>query len=198
MQYSTSREGVLQYCSKDVTKSEPRSQSLKEIFTTIVCGFREGNSSLGAVQKLLINTVGERDYSLQETCHLLLHLPMIKSSRDFVILSLDGSRVVEDRLGKGQRASIVNHYTGRRNSPHFNIMTLLEFARQYSMPKSLGCEPSCRSRRIVVIPRPYVSPDPGSNKYVFFLKNCNSITIKSMNLNICMWKCIIMYWGIEV
>ena len=58
-----------------------------------------------------IQRVRETILSAQETCHLLLQLPMIKSSRDFVILSLDGSRVVEDRLGKGQRASIVNHYT---------------------------------------------------------------------------------------
>ena len=33
------------------------------------------------------------------------------------------------------------------------------------MPKSLGCEPSRRSRRIVVIPRPYISPDPAGDKY---------------------------------
>ena len=168
MQYIVSRQRVLQYCTKYVTKSEPRSQSLKELFTTIVHGLREGNSSLKAVQKLLINTVGERDYSAQETCHLLLQLPMFKGSRDFVILSLDGSRAIEDRLEEGQSAtalSIVDHYMARPNSPHFNNMTLLEFARQYSMPKSLGAEPTRRSRRIVVIPRPYVSPDPGSEKY---------------------------------
>ena len=44
-------------------------------------------------------------------------------------------------------------------------MTLLEFARQYSMPKTLGAGPTPRSRRIVVIPRPYVSPDPAGEKY---------------------------------
>ena len=140
MQYIVSRQRVLQYCTKYVTKSEPRSQSLKEIFTTIVRSLREGNSSLKAVQKLLINTVGERDYSAQETCHLLLQLPMFKTSRDFVILSLDGSRAVQDHLQEGQRAtalSIVDHYMGRPDSPRFNTMTLLEFARQYSMPKTL-------------------------------------------------------------
>ena len=103
MQYIVSRQRVLQYCTKYVTKSEPRSQSLKEIFTTIVRSLREGNSSLKAVQKLLINTVGERDYSAQETCHLLLQLPMFKASRDF-ILSLDGSRAVEWR-----RVSVPQH-----------------------------------------------------------------------------------------
>ena len=110
MQYIVSRERVSQYCTKYVTKSEPRSQSLKEIFTTIV---QEGNSSLKAAQKLLINTVGERDYSAQETCHLLLQLPMLKALRDCVILSLDGSHAVEDHLEEGQRGtalSIVDHY----------------------------------------------------------------------------------------
>ena len=168
IQYIVSRQRVLQYCTKYVTKSEPRSRSLKEIFTTIVRGLREGNTSLNAVQKLLINTVGERDYSAQETCHLLLQLPMFKASRDFIILSLDGSRAVEDHLEEGQRAtalSIIDHYMERPDSPHFNCMTLLEFARQYSMPKTLGAEPTHRSRRIVVIPLPYVSSDPAGEKY---------------------------------
>ena len=64
MQYIVSRRRVIEYCTKYVTKSEPRSQSLKEVFTTIVC------SPLKAVQKLLINSIGERDYTAQETCHL--------------------------------------------------------------------------------------------------------------------------------
>ena len=135
MQYIVSHQRVLQYCTKYVTKGEPRSKSLKEIFTTIVRGLREGNTSLKAVQKLLINTMGERDYSAQKTCHLLLQLLMFKASRDFVILSLDGSCAVEDHLEEGQRAtvlSIVDHYMGRPDSPYFNSLTLMEFARQYS------------------------------------------------------------------
>ena len=113
MQYIVSRCKVIEYCTKYVTKSEPRSQSLKDIFTTIVRNLKEGNNSLKAVQKLLINTVGERDYSAQETHHLLLQLPMFKSSRDFIILSLDGSRAVEDRLDEEQHAtapSTIDHY----------------------------------------------------------------------------------------
>ena len=68
------------------------------------------------MQKLLINTVEEKDYYVQETCHLLLQLPMIKASCDFVILSLDGCHAVEDHLEEGQCAialSIVGHYVGR-------------------------------------------------------------------------------------
>ena len=168
MQYIVSRHKVIEYCTKYVTKSEPRSQSLKETFTTIVHSLKEGNTSLKAVQKLLINTVGERDYSAQETCHLLLQLPMFKSSREFIVLSLDGSRAVEDQLEEGQHAtapSIVDHYMHRPSSSEFSNITLMDFAREYSMPKVLGSEPPRRSKRIVVIPRPYCSRDSAGPKY---------------------------------
>ena len=168
MQYIVSRQRVLQYCTKYLTKSEPRSQSLKDLFTTIIHSLKDSNTSLKAVQKLLMNTVGERDYSAQETCHLLLQLPMFRVSQDFIILSLDGSRAVEDHLEEGQHAtalSIVDHYMGRPDSSHFNGMTLLEFARQYSMPKALRADPTPRTRCIVVIPQPYISPDPAGKKY---------------------------------
>ena len=120
------------------------------------------------MQKLLINSIGERDYSAQETCYLLLQLPMFKASRDFIVLSLDGSRAVEDRLEEAQHAtapSTVDHYMHRPNTSQFNSMTLLEFARQYTMPKTMGSEPSHRSKSIVVIPRPYCSPDPTGPNY---------------------------------
>ena len=89
---TVSRRKVIEYCAKYATKSEPRSQPLKEIFATIVRSLKDDSSPLKAMQKLLINSVGERDFSAQETCHLLLQLPMFKASRDFIVLSLDGSR----------------------------------------------------------------------------------------------------------
>ena len=63
MQYIVSRRRVIEYCTNYVTKSEPQSQPLKDIYTTIVRGLQEGNTSLKVVQKLLINTAGARDYS---------------------------------------------------------------------------------------------------------------------------------------
>ena len=97
MQYCVSRHKVIEYCAKYATKCEPRSQPLKETFTTIVRSLKEDSTSLKAVQKLLTNSVSDRDFSAQETCHLLLHLPMFRTSRDFVVLSLDGSCAVEER-----------------------------------------------------------------------------------------------------
>ena len=92
--YIISQKKVIEYCTKYVT----RSQSLRDVYTSIVCSLKEGNNSLKAVQKLLINSVGEREYSAQETCHLLLQLPLVNTSRDFIVVNLDGSRAIEDHL----------------------------------------------------------------------------------------------------
>lgn len=48
----------------------------------------------------------ERDYSVQETCHLLLQLPMVRTSRDFVYLSLDGSRQLDNQLEEGASVTV--------------------------------------------------------------------------------------------
>ena len=49
---------------------------LKDVYAAVV---NDDDKSLKAVQKLPINTTAERDYSAQETCHLLLQLPMFMS-----------------------------------------------------------------------------------------------------------------------
>ncbi len=128
MQFIISRRRVIDYCTKYVTKSEPRSETVKDTFTRIVRG---RNKSLKTVQKLLIHTVGDRDYSAQDTCHILLQLPMYNASRDFITLSLDGSRAVEERIqqdGRGTALSILDHYLARPSTPTYSTLTTLEYA----------------------------------------------------------------------
>ena len=167
MQYCVSRRKVIEYVTKYATKSEPRSLPLREVYANIVRSLREDNTSLKAVQKLLINSVGDRDYSAQETCHLLLQLPLIRSSRDFTILSLDGSRQVQSQMENDTQAtvsSILDHYVQRPTNTTFDGMKLLHFAQNYSMPKDLGSEPKRHKTKVVIV-RPYCSPDPSGPKY---------------------------------
>lgn len=44
-------------------------------------------------------------------------------------------------------------------------MTIVEYAQQYTMPKELGAQPNMRSKKVIVITRPYYSPDPAGPKY---------------------------------
>ena len=173
MQYCYSRRKVIEYCSKYATKSEPRSQPLKDTYKKIVSQLDDNDRSLKAVQKLLISSVGERDYSSQETCHLLLQLPLYITTRDFIILSLDGSRAVDDKLDPDKPAtvpSILDNYRIRPSSSQFESMTLLHFAQHFSNPRNHGGEPNPRQKKVVVVVRPYISPEPNGPQYEQYCK----------------------------
>ena len=84
------------------------------------------------------------------------------------MLSLDGSCAVEDHLDEDQPATALSalaHYIGRPTTPKFNEMTLLHYVQQFAMPKQLGSNPSRRRKAVVVIVRPYFSPDPSGPNY---------------------------------
>ena len=173
MQYCVSKTKVINYCAEYATKSEPRSQPLKDVYKHVIKGLGDSDTSLKAVQKLLINSVGERDYSAQETSHLLLQLPLFMASRDFVVLSLDGSRALSDRLDDDHAAtnlSSLDHYKARPDSPLFNSLTLLKFMQEYKVTKGDESRPTCRAKEVVVIVRPFLSPEPGGPKYKQYCK----------------------------
>ena len=120
---------------------------------------KDDSTVLKVIQKLLINSVGERDFSAQETCHLLLQLPLIKSTRDYIILSLDGSCQVQERPEEGETSratapSTLDHYTRRPSNYTFEFMTLLHVSQHYTMPKELGSTPKHHKMKIVSV-RPY-------------------------------------------
>ncbi|CAG8693782.1 19014_t:CDS:1 [Cetraspora pellucida] len=80
---------ALQYVAKYASKSEPCSATFLEILNSILHNSNSSDSSLSAFQRLLLYTVAERDISAQETCHLLLGIPLYHSSRRFVTLNLN-------------------------------------------------------------------------------------------------------------
>ena len=129
----------------------------------------DNGSSLKMVQKLMISSVGERDYSAQETCHLLMGLPMYRASRDFVYLTLDGSRQVDSNQEEGTAivtlASQLDHYINRITGTEMEELSLLEFVQKFRMPKCIGVAPIRRKKEIVVIVIPYCPPDPQGPKY---------------------------------
>jgi len=80
---------ALQYIAKYASKTETRSEAFSEILNQILNDSEQDDSSLGVFQRLLLHTIAERDISAQETCHLLLGIPLYHSSRQFVTLNLN-------------------------------------------------------------------------------------------------------------
>ena len=161
LQYVVSKQKVTKYVAKYATMSEPRSKALQEVYRSIMKNINDDGTPLKVVQKLLTSTVGERDFSAQETCHLLLMLPMVRSSRDFVVLSLDGSREVDDNSNWSQ----LDQYCACPDTVDFNQLSLLEFVEQYKIPKKKGVAFVPRKKEVLVIPRPYCSPDLDGPQY---------------------------------
>ena len=184
MRYLISKQKVIEYCAKYATKSEPHSQTVRETFQIIINSLKQGSSSVTAVQKLLIKSIGEHDFSAQETCRLLLQLPMYNSSRNFVVLSLDSSHLVQN-AEDGQISttpSILDHYIHRPSASPFSNMRLLTFARRYIMPKEISTEPTCMRKEVIVVVRPYCSPDPNRPNYEQYCKQKLMLDIKFQQL----------------
>lgn len=61
------------YMTKYIAKSEIKSKSAADIFSESIS---PSNTTGTALRKCMIKSVGERDFSAQETAHLLLSLPL--------------------------------------------------------------------------------------------------------------------------
>jgi hypothetical protein len=96
---------ALQYISKYASKAEPRSMAFSEIFTQILNNSNPNEPSLTSIQKLLLNSVAERDISAQETSHLLLSIPLYHTSRTFVTLNIK-EEVARWICGTGRRDNV--------------------------------------------------------------------------------------------
>ncbi len=147
MQYCVSKRKVIEYITKYATKCEPRSQTMKEVYSNIVRKLKDDSSALKIVHKLLVNSVGERDFSAHETCHLFFQLPLVKSTRHYIILSLDqvGERPEDGETSRGTAPTILDHYTHRPSNSTF------EFITSPSTTKQLGSTPKHHKIKIKAV-----------------------------------------------
>ena len=84
------------------------------------------------------------------------------------LVSSDGSREVDDNLEADKPVTVksqLDQYCARQDTGDFNKLTLLEFVKQYKIPKKKGVAFVTRNKEVLVIPRPYCSPDPDGPLY---------------------------------
>lgn len=88
----------VEYLTKYAAKGEPRSPLLKQAFNSIVQSADNSSNSHKAIKKVVMKTLGERDYAAQETMHHLLSLKLHSSSFNVIPVSLNGSRRVRTNV----------------------------------------------------------------------------------------------------
>ena len=67
----------VEYLTKYAAKGEPRSPILKQAFNSIVQNVDNNTDPHRAIKKIVMKSLGERDYAAQETMHHLLSLNSI-------------------------------------------------------------------------------------------------------------------------
>lgn len=152
--------------AKYAAKGEPRSQTVSTIFDTCVASASNNSNVHSTLRRAMIRAVGERDFSSQETAHLLLSEPLMSCSYMFVTLSLTGSRsLARDESGELTiQQSLFDRYAVRTTQMD---MGLVQFASEFSLCKG---EIRRRSSPAIVGTFPYYSPNPRGDKYDQYCK----------------------------
>lgn len=90
VQCIVSLSAVLNYIAKYATKGEPRSKAIEELLNDALS--KGDDKAVTAIQNLFIRTCSERDYSAQETFHIVMGWPLYHSSRSFVKVNVDNEQ----------------------------------------------------------------------------------------------------------
>ncbi|GBC48412.2 ATP-dependent DNA helicase PIF1 [Rhizophagus irregularis DAOM 181602=DAOM 197198] len=155
---------ALQYISKYASKSEPKSVAFTEIFNQILNKSNSDDNSLASIQKLLLNSIAERDISAQETCHLLLGIPLYHSSRQNVLLNLNeeaprcvqgtGSRENDEdtimERGRTTRSPLRKYWDQDDQLEDFSLYRLY-LTHKYTNGKWVKCK---KENIVRILPRP--------------------------------------------
>ena len=155
-------EACARYMAKYASKGEPRSQPLSSIFKSSVDRLVDESDARTALRSAMVRSVGERDFSAQETAHQLLSLPLVSCTFSFVTLSLDGGRPLTKNLQSGEQVihlSLLDHYATRSGLPDMNLM---QFVSNYSVFRA---EVQKRPSPVIVRAFPQYSSNPRSEQY---------------------------------
>ena len=131
----------VEYLTKYAAKGEPRSPLLKEAFNSIVKNANSTSHPHKAIKKVVMKTLGERDYAAQETMHHLLSLKLHSSSFTVIPVSLNGSRRVQTNSSNNHSDTCTNNslldvYANREqydSSPDVMNMNFIQFATSFKV-----------------------------------------------------------------
>jgi hypothetical protein len=170
---ATSSRAVINYIAKYCSKAEKKSETYTDLLRQVLPKLNERTPLFSLASKLMNKLIGERDWSAQEVCHILLGLPLQEGSRQ--VISLDcrpddkqDTRVSieDDEITAGQSA--LDKYKSRNiQIEALRDVTLLDFIRNYNFT-SFKPRPRALPRVINYFPR--YSSNPSSESYEDFCR----------------------------
>ena len=163
------------YLAKYAAKGEPRSQPVQQILKTCVNNLKQDDRASSSIKKAMMKVVGERDFSAQETAHLLASNPLYHCTFSFLTICLNGGRRLkrkdeqEDDSPEALDVSMMDNYANRgawaKQFPNILGLNLLQFASQYVIKKG---EATLRSKEVIV--RTFPSYSSTTKNYPIYCK----------------------------
>ena len=175
IQLITSFRECIEYVTKYAAKGEPRSHAVKEAFCSVMQTSSSESCVRQALNTVIMKSLGQRDFSAQETMHHLLSLKLVSSTFKVVSVSLDGSRKVNSQVeGNNDQItcnSLLDFYANRhmfrdldQDMMHMNFD---QFATKYRTSAGKIVK---QQNNIVVKFFPQIPSKADSAKYSLFCK----------------------------
>ena len=149
------------------------SSLVKTAFTSVVTKLTDNSDVHTTFKQIIIRTIGNRDYSIQEVMHQLLSLKCVSSSFEVVIASLDGSRRINVSYSQQfcTEPSILDIYSQREKyldvDPHILNYNFVQFVSMFILK---GKRLTKRSKDAIVKSYPNYSSNPANEHYGLFCK----------------------------
>ena len=152
--------------AKYASKGEPRSLAPSSAFQACVEHLGDESNTHTAFRSAMVKSLGKRDFSAQETAHLLLSLPLVSCTFSFVALSLNGGQSLA-RNHSGEhilQPSTLDYYAS--HSTHQD-MNLINFVSAYTFNHG---ELQKRSSEVIVRTFPCYPSNPYGEQYGWYCK----------------------------
>ena len=165
----------VEYLTKYAAKGEPRSPILKQAFNSIVQNVDSNTDPRRAIKRIVMKSLGERDYAAQETMHHLLSLKLHSSSFKVMPVSLNGSRRVRDTasIDEGESCtdySLLDVYANREQYESSENIMSMNFVQLATTYKVVNNELTKLPENIIPRIFPTYSPNPKGPNFGLYCK----------------------------
>ena len=168
MDYQTCLEYLVKYTSKG-----RKASSVHNAFSTIVQKLSDTSDIHNTFKQIMIKSVGQRGYSIQEVIHHLFSLKCVSATYEAINASLDGSRRIQMARHKEYctAPSTFDIYAERRKyMKSFPSIIECDFAQFTSTYINKGSKLEKRKRPVIVKTYPNYSSNPQNQHYGLFCK----------------------------
>ena len=162
----------VEYLLKYAAKGEPRSPLLtNSVINNTHCKLEPQK----AMKKIIMKTIGQRDFSAQETMHLLLSLTLYSTTFTVLPVSLNDSRRIKSNVADTSLPcttdSLLDIYAKRgkfqHDFPDVHDLNFADFVAKFKIVKGKLVH---QSQNIVPKTFPNYSPNPKGENYSFYCK----------------------------